>query len=238
MTRKHWTITSDKFLSSVQIKRLLEYLTEQRDLAIARGCRNLQPIRDYYLIRAMLETGVRVQECCDLVDSDFNGHKLIVKCGKGGKSRTILLTRATANLIKEWVALKSKLSLPSGEAVPLFPSRLGSHYCTRGVQKRVKIIFGTLQFPQRLSCHSLRHTNCSLLLESKKVSLPTVRDNLGHHSLTVTNLYAHACGSIDDVDLFKGPSSDNCQKAEPGMNLKSVSIGNVTGQFLRKATFK
>ena len=81
------------------IEQLLKHLTEQRDLAIARGCRNLQPIRDYYLIRVMLETGVRVQECCDLVDSDFSGHKLIVRCGKGGKSRTILLTRATANLI-------------------------------------------------------------------------------------------------------------------------------------------
>jgi integrase len=44
-----------------------------------------QKIRDYYMIRSLLETGVRVAEFCALVNSDIQGQRLLVRCGKGGK---------------------------------------------------------------------------------------------------------------------------------------------------------
>lgn len=233
--KRSWTITNDKFLSKEQVARLLEYMEERRDLVIARGCRDKQPIRDFYLVRTMLETGVRVQECCDLLDDELAGLKLLVRRGKGNKTRTILLTRSTSHMLNEWISLKQKLRLAHGRGHPLFPSRYGTSYSTRGVQKRIKEVFSALSFPKHLSAHSLRHTNCSLLLESK-VSLSTIRDNLGHHSIAVTNLYAHACGSIEHVDLLS--SSDNYEKPEPRAPMNRTSMRNPVVELLRKANFK
>lgn len=233
--KKPWAITSDKFLTKEQVSRLIAHLTEQRDLSIARGHQNLQPIRDYYLIRSILETGVRVHECALLVNRDFAGQKLTIRRGKGGKPRTILLTKGTSYMLKEWLSLKEKFSLSTDTESPLFPSRYGQKYTTRGIQKRVESIFGTLGFPENLSTHSLRHTNCSLLLESKRVGLPTVRDNLGHSSLSITNLYAHSVGNLDDVELFLPSSSQNCEKDELEKPKRKLTSRSVVGNFLRNA---
>lgn len=201
VSKRSWSITADKFLTQQQVAQLLQYLLNRRDLAIARG-EHSQAIRDYYIVRGLLETGLRVFEFCALVNSDFHGHKLNVRCGKGGRPRTVLLTRGTANLLKEWLALKQQMGFDCCPQAPMFPSRYGRRYTTRGIQSRIEIIFDELGLPEQLSTHSLRHTYCSLLLESRKVSLTTAKENMGHSSLTTTNLYSHAVGNLEDVDLF------------------------------------
>src|SRR5258708_1402331 len=122
MTPKRWQITSDKFLDHQQVIGLTEYLLTQRDLAIARHD-NPQAIRDYYLVRTILESGLRVFEVCNLINNDFHGQKLEVRHGKGNKPRTVLLTRATAIMLKEWISLKTQLQLAFDPAAALFPSR-------------------------------------------------------------------------------------------------------------------
>ena len=94
--KKKWVITSDKFLTLEQVEELKKHLLNRRDLGIARGS-DTQAIRDYYAIRAMLETGLRVSEFCDLLNEDLNGTKLNVKLGKGNKPRTILLHAPPCN---------------------------------------------------------------------------------------------------------------------------------------------
>jgi integrase len=235
-SQKRWQITSDKFLSPDQVKILVEHLLERRDLAIARQT-NLQAIRDYYAIRTLLESGLRVFEFCSLVDSDFQGHRLTVRHGKGNKPRTVLLTKSTSLMLKEWLAIKDKARFSIGPMVPMFPSRYNRKYTTRGVQKRIKIIFARLGFPPHLSVHSLRHTYCSLLLASGKVGLATVKENLGHHSIAVTNLYAHSVGDLADVELY-GPSSQNTDLSEPHESTNKKKTNDFVKQFLRKVNFK
>ncbi len=205
--KRRWVITADKFLTQDQVSALLEHLKEKRDLAIARA-NNDQAIRDYYQVRTLLESGVRVFEFCALLNFDFIGHKLVVRHGKGDKARTVLLTKGTALMLKEWQAVKGKLGLDNTPNGPLFPSRFNKAYSTRGVQKRVKEVFAELGFSTSLSVHSLRHTNCSMLL-AKKVSIAVVKENLGHSSIVITNLYAHAVGDLGDIDLYSTRSSDN-----------------------------
>jgi len=233
--RKQWTITSDKFLSLEQVEQLKVYLLNERDLAIARGT-NTQPIRDYYAVRTLLETGLRVFEFCALVNADFNGLKLTVRHGKGDKPRTVLLTRATAHLLKEWQGVKAKLEHDLVPNAPLFPSRYATRYTTRGVQKRVKIIFAALGLPAHLSVHSLRHTYCSLLLASGKVGLGTVRDNLGHHSIAVTNLYSHAVGDLSAVELYPSSQKSDFSDLAPPPQKKKPS--NLVERFLRNTNLK
>ena len=82
MKSRKWAVTADKLLTREQIESLLSYLKDERDLAIARS-KKPQAIKDYYIIRTFLETGVRLFELCALVNSDFRGHKLSVRNGKG-----------------------------------------------------------------------------------------------------------------------------------------------------------
>lgn len=234
---KRWTITSDKFLSLDQIEQLKTYLLNQRDLAIARGT-DTQAIRDYYAIRTLLESGLRVFEFCALANADLNSLKLAVLHGKGDKPRTILLTRMTGNLLKEWQTVKAKLGHDLASSAPLFPSRYGTPYTTRGVQKRVKLVFAVLGFPKRLSVHSLRHTYCSLLLASGKVGLGTARDNMGHHSLVVTNLYSHAIGDLSAVELYPSPSSEKTDLSELQRGAHPKNSNNSVKAFLRNTNLK
>ncbi|MBK8201523.1 MAG: tyrosine-type recombinase/integrase [Bdellovibrionales bacterium] len=230
-----WSITANKFLSTEQVKILLEYLTQQRDLAIARG-NHAQGIRDYYAIRFLLESGLREFEFCALVNADFVGHKVIVKRGKGGKPRTVLVTKATALMVNEWRSVMGKLGLSDDPTAPLFPSRYGRAYSTRGIRQRIKDIFRALKFPENLSGHSLRHTNCSLLMEAK-VGLPRIRDNLGHHSISITDLYSHALGNIEDVDIY-GSDAANTEKSALETKSNRVSKRNPVQQFVEIGTSK
>jgi len=235
-----WTVTSEKILTQEQIERLLGLLTERRDLAIARS-NQPQHIKDYYIVRTLLETGVRVFEFCNLIEDDLHGMKLFVRRGKGGKARTILITRSTMQMLQEWMTVKEKLGFQRGSSEPLFPSRYSRKYTTRGIQKRIDLVFELTDLPQRLSTHSCRHTNCSLLLASGKVSLATVKENLGHNSIAVTNLYAHTVGNIDDVEIYSAPGSQISDKSElekSSMRAKAnVGPSHIKG-FLRNANFK
>lgn len=233
--RSAWVITPDKFLTEDEIEKLLNHLREKRDLALARR-NDVQRIKDYYAIREILESGLRLFEFAALKDSDFHGQKLIVRKGKGGKARTVLLTRGSANIFREWLALKVKLELPSGPDAALMPSRLGGHYSVRGLQYRIELVFDELGF--RHSGHHLRHSNCSLLLKGRKVGLPTIRDNLGHSSLTTTNLYAHALGNIEDVDLYDEGTSSFSEKGDTQAVHSGKNAKDVVKAVLRKATLK
>ena len=235
-SQKRWLVTSDKFLSLDQIDRLKAHLLSQRDLAIARGTD--QGIRDHYALLTLLESGLRVFEFVALQNRDFGGQKLVVRNGKGRKPRTVLLTKGTSNLLREWASVKVQLGHSPEPEAPLFPSRYGTTYTTRGMQLRVKLIFKQLGLPVNLSVHSLRHTYCSLLLSSGKVSLATVKENLGHHSIAVTNLYAHAVGDLSGIELYPAPTSEKAEFPEVPTTTSKKKPKNIVEAFLSNVKFE
>lgn len=237
MSRSNWVVTADKFLNLEQVRALLVHLEQGRDLAIARD-NDIQAIRDYYLLRGLLETGLRVAEFCALANGDLQGHKLTVRRGKGGKSRTVLLTKATALMLKEWTTVKQRLGLSLEPEHPMFPSRYGKPYTTRGVQLRVKAAFKSADLPEQLTTHSTRHTYCSLLLASGKASLATVKENMGHSSIAVTNIYSHSVGNLDAVELYPTSTSQFSEKHEVDNSSRGRNINSSVKAFLRNANFK
>ncbi len=232
MKGKRWRVTAEKFLSQEELNRLLDYLLRERDLALARGNR-FQSVKNYYLIRGLLETGARSFEFCDLKESDFNGLKLNIRNGKGSKPRTIILTRSAAGLFNEWIAIKKEFGLPVGPHSPLFPSKYKDHFSTRALRKIVKKIFRAVGLRENLSTHSTRHQYCSMLLSSGKVGLGTARDNMGHSSIAVTDLYTHAVSNLGDLDLYSEEGTTISKKSAPSENLES-SRSNIVGALLRK----
>lgn len=238
LSRRPWVITPDRFLTSENIDKLLGDLKDRRDLALMRGVPK-QDIEDYYIIRILLETGLRVFEFCTLEVQDINGLKLFVRHGKGDKPRAVLLTRSTHIVIQEWLKLRKQLQLSLNDHGPLFANSKGMCLSTRAIQKRVKLAYAKSGLPPHLSTHSLRHTYASLLLASGKVSLATVRDNLGHSSITITNLYSHACGSIEGIQLIPDPkSSEIIQKEELPSKASKNKSNDLVISYLRNANKK
>jgi len=235
--KRRWVITADKFLTKEQVSCLNQHLLNKRDLALARG-NDPQAIKDYYMLRTLLESGLRVFEFTALALSDFNGQKLSVRHGKGDKPRTVLLTKATSIMLKEWLLVRGRLGFATDHSSPLFPSRYGTKYTTRGIQRRVELIFSSLGFPANLTTHSCRHTYCSFLLESGKVGLPTVKENMGHSSIATTNIYSHAVVSLDDVELYPDASSQISVKSELQGGQQRKKANSSVNAYLRSVNFK
>lgn len=228
--KKLWTITADKFLNETEVGRLLASLDDQLILGLAK-CR-FQPIKDVFIVKTLLETGLRVNEFCHLIHSDVRGNKLLVRIAKGGRPRTVLLTKSAQRCLRQWIDIKAKIGLDCSEESPLFPSRYGKACTTRAISYRVKIQYQNAHLDQRFSVHTLRHTHCSLMLASNQVGLAHLRNNMGHHSLFTLDMYSHAIGNLDNVELFR-LTSEKRDKSEANLG-NAYSKANTVDLTKRK----
>ena len=153
------------------------------------------------LIHLMLETGLRVNECCGLLISDikFDGdvphlvvHRNAFRRLKTKNSqRFIPLVGVALKTMR--VAVKSK-----GKSEWVFPSYINAEKeqtrntsASAAVNKRIKAILGS----DAPTCHSFRHTFNTRL---RNVSCPRdVRDELGGWAKTVSDGY----GSPTDLKI-------------------------------------
>ena len=204
---RNWTVTKDQFLTQDEVRTLYSVLRDARDLALQRHA-FYHHVRDYYLLRTMLETGLRVFEVAALRTSDFRNGSIIVRRGKGGKKRNVLLAKETQKMLADFIRVKGKvLKEPSGDDDPLFLSERRKPFTTRGIRKRVKHWFSKIGASDDLSCHSCRHSYVSHMLAAG-VDLTTIRDNAGHSSLAVTSIYSHATkDDLGDLELYSSASS-------------------------------
>jgi len=205
---RNWTITKDLFLTEEEVQKLYKILRDAKDLALQRNSFFVH-IRDYYILRTLLESGLRVFELTALRISDFRDG-LVVRHGKNDKKRNVLLTKETQKMLVEYLKIKAKvLEEPVGAEDFLFLSERRKPYSTRGIRRRVKHWFAICGFNPKLSVHSARHTYISHLI-SKTKDLVLARDNAGHSSLAVTSIYSHAVkDDLGDLDLY---SSEKMRK--------------------------
>lgn len=219
---KNWIITRDSFLPTEGVQKLYIALSNAKDLALHRG-RFFCHIRDYYILKTLLETGLRVFELTALKARDFKGKTLIVQNGKGSKKREILLMPSTQKLLKEFIKIKSDLLLePVVDDEYLFLSERRKPYTTRGIRKRVKFWFSRCEIDSHLSVHSCRHTYISHLLD-QGVDIQTVRANAGHSSLNTTSLYSHTLKTdLDGVEIYESSPSNGTRNNSKKKNCQSV----------------
>ena len=61
--------------------------------------------RDQAIFLFLLDTGARAQELCDIniEDADLNTGTVIIRCGKGGKTRTVFLGRKTRRALRSYL---------------------------------------------------------------------------------------------------------------------------------------
>ena len=147
-------------------------------------------LRDVALLELLYGTGVRVAELCalDLTDIDrgrYGVAMLIVRRGKGGKSRQVPIGGAADRALAAYLPARGQLAA-TGAA--LFVSATGRRLTPRSVQRLVKrwTIAGGVHADA--TPHSLRHSFATHLLD-EGVDLRAIQELLGHASLASTQIY-------------------------------------------------
>jgi site-specific recombinase XerD len=156
---------------------------EQNELL--RKVENTKNTRNIAIVKILLNTGLRVNELCELtwdsiIISDRKG-KLTVKFGKGGKIREIPLNKDCRTAFEE---LGYTNNIGTNERI--FKGQRG-HLTPRGIQIMLKKITESSKL-KNVTPHQLRHTFCKNLV-NMSVGLEKVAFLAGHESLDITKIY-------------------------------------------------
>ncbi len=161
-----------------------------RTLSTAEEARHQQlRLRDQALLELVYSTGLRVSEACNLDTTDIDRDRygvpmVIVRRGKGGKSRDVPLGGAADRALAAY--LPARRALTTGTA--LFVNAHGERLTSRSVQRMVKrwTIAGGVH--ANATPHALRHSSATHLLD-EGVDLRSIQELLGHASLSSTQIY-------------------------------------------------
>ena len=169
-----------KFLSLNESLRLLE----------TAGSRD--SLRDYCMITLFLNCGMRLSELVgiNIKDIDFTENRLVV-IGKGSKPRMIYLNNACVDALRKY--LKLRLENPKAKNEPaLFISNQNKRISKRRVQQVVEDTLTSAGLAGKgITTHKLRHTAATLMYQYGGADVLTLKELLGHESVSTTEIYTH-----------------------------------------------
>ena len=150
-------------------------------------------LRDRAFLEILYATGMRRREALglDLCDYDRRTREVVVRNGKGGKSRVLPVTRGAVSEIDAYLArgrpALAKLGLADSMNA-IFLSERGRRLSEPRVLKILRALAATARIKKRLTPHALRRSFATHLLKGG-VSLRHIQVLLGHASLDTTAIY-------------------------------------------------
>ncbi len=174
-------------------KSLPKFLTEAQTDSLmdaAEGSEKDDPqenARDMAVLELLYGGGLRVSELCGIDGGDLDlGSGLVRLMGKGSKERVVPVGDAAIAAVKVYLALRGEPT--RGE--PLLLAARGGRLHPRAVQLMLKRKLAAAGLPADLTPHKLRHA-CATHLLSNGADLRLVQEQLGHASLSTTQIYTH-----------------------------------------------
>lgn len=153
-------------------------------------------LRDRAVLEVFYSTGLRRAELIELSmrDVDYDRGTVFVRHGKGAKDRYVPIGERALF----WLRLYVELARPGfvGDRFPnhLFLSSVGTPLCADWLSRKVRRYLALAGVDKRGSCHLLRHTVATLMLEGG-ADIRYVAEMLGHARLETTQRYTRV--SID-----------------------------------------
>jgi site-specific recombinase XerD len=144
--------------------------------------------RNHAMLTLLYGGGLRISEVCglrwrDLIARDEAGQATIY--GKGGKTRTVLLSANTSRTLRD-------ILLDGSPDDPVFRSRKGGTALDPSqVHRVVKAAAARVGLSLNISAHWLRHAHASHSLD-RGAPIHLVQSTLGHASVATTGRYLHA----------------------------------------------
>ncbi|MDE6664781.1 MAG: tyrosine recombinase XerC, partial [Ruminococcus sp.] len=201
-------MTLPKFLSLNESMRLLE------------TSNNSDSKRDYCIITILLNCGIRLSELVSINIKDIDFYENRIKIlGKGNKERMIYLNNACIDGLKNYLEIRTKNQKAVDEPA-LFISNQNKRISKRRVQQIVENTIKNAELDGKgFTTHKLRHTAATLMYQYGGADILTLKELLGHSSISTTEIYTHLNNEqvrnaiennpLADVNFSKNKSEKN-----------------------------
>ncbi|WP_374399576.1 tyrosine-type recombinase/integrase [Flavobacterium sp.] len=152
---------------------------------------DFEGIRNRLVIELFYTTGIRRAELINLKLNSVNEiQKTIRVVGKRNKERIIPMLDCTLNLLKHYKEQRNHLEVIKDKEM-LILSKTGNKVSESFVYRLINDYFSTVSKKEKKSPHVLRHSFATHLLNNG-ADLNSVKELLGHASLSSTQIYTHS----------------------------------------------
>ncbi len=164
----------------------VEQVMGQPDMSTPRG------LRDRAIMETFYSTGIRRRELSslDVFDVDAGRGTLMIRQGKGKKDRIVPIGERALRWIDKYVADARQQWIPNLNDGPLFVTKSGEPMKIGYLSYIVKRYVDDAEISKTGSCHLLRHSMATLMLENG-ADIRYVQEMLGHSYLASTQIYTH-----------------------------------------------
>jgi len=165
-------------------KRQPNFLTVEEAQDLVKVVPNL---RDRAIVMALLYSGMRVSELCNLDFDDLHleNQEIVVKDTKTYHDRKVVISEKCVKAFEEYFE-----SLPDSDKQAVFLSRRGRRISRNQVYTLVKKYGRLAGIKKNVTPHVLRHTLATNMI-AHGASIIEVKEQLGHRSLESTLQYVH-----------------------------------------------
>ena len=171
---------------------LPKFLSLNESLRLLETADSADSKRDYCIITLFLNCGMRLSELVgiNIKDIDFYENRLKV-LGKRSKERMVYLNSACIDALNKYLVIR-KNNPKAADEPALFISNQNRRISKRRVQQ---IVEETLQKAnldgKGITTHKLRHTAATLMYQYGDADVLTLKELLGHASISTTEIYTH-----------------------------------------------
>ena len=153
-------------------------------------------IRDRAMLALLYATGMRVSElvALDMKDIDLEHHQVTCQ-GKAGRTRVVSISPQAAGAIEDYLA-RGRKALATTETDSLFLNHRGGRLTRQGFWLILKSYADAAGIDD-ITPHTLRHSFATHAL-SQGAELADVQKQLGHVSISTTQIYRRLAGSTGE----------------------------------------
>lgn len=146
------------------------------------------------IFTTIYSSGLRIQEAIKLKVSDIDSKRMQIHIreSKNGFARNAILSEKNLELLRTYIKTHplSKQGKWNPEDYIFCISSKEKPICSKTLRNILKHSLEKLKITQKITVHSLRHSFASHLLE-EGVSIFTIKELLGHKSISSTAVYLH-----------------------------------------------
>lgn len=171
---------------------LPKFLSLNESMRLLDAADSADSKRDYCIITLFLNCGMRLSELVgiNISDIDFYENRLKV-LGKRSKERMVYLNDACVDALHKYLAIRKNNSKTADEPA-LFISNQNRRISKRRVQQIVEDMIQKAELDGKgITTHKLRHTAATLMYQYGDADVLTLKELLGHASISTTEIYTH-----------------------------------------------
>lgn len=154
------------------------------------------------LIILLWRSGLRISEALALREHDLNERErtILVRRGKGGKSRKSGMDDFGWQEVRPWLELRQ--SLPIGTVFPIVAGpTAGLAWCPSGARTALRRAADRSGVRKRIHPHAFRHAHaCELAREG--VALHLIQRQLGHANPGITAVYLQGIAGVEVIEAI------------------------------------